>query len=209
MAGTYNLATREITFGLKGLSIDFKRGELEIGGGFLNVDGDFAGKVIIKTKTFSMAALGAVAITEGQPSIFIYGFLNYPLGGPAFFYVEGLAAGFGYNRGFIPPAISDVRSFPLVQDAASLASGQMLSTKPKTKDEITTQLTRLHEFIPPANGKYFFSAEIKFSSFKLLNSFLLVTVAPASASRSMCWASPPIRTRRLPCRGCRRLLTSN
>ncbi|MBV8907234.1 MAG: hypothetical protein JOZ22_26625 [Acidobacteriia bacterium] len=175
LGGTYNLTTREITFGLKGLSIDFKRGDLQIGGGFLNVDGDFAGKVVIKTKTFSIAALGAVAITESQPSIFIYGFLNYPLGGPAFFYVEGLAAGFGYNRGFIPPPISDVRSFPLVVDAASLASGQMLSP-PKTKDDITKQLTRLHEFIPPSKGEYFFSAGIKFSSFKLLNSFLLVTV---------------------------------
>lgn len=176
LGATYNLANRQVTFALKGLSLNFKRGEFEIGGGFLNIDGDFAGKVIIKTNSFSVAAVGAVAITEGQPSIFIYGFLNYPLGGPAFFYIEGLAAGFGYNRGFIPPAIGEIRSFPLVQDAASLASGQMLATKPKDKDEITSQLTRLHQFIPPSTGEYFFTAGIKFSSFKLLNSFLLLTV---------------------------------
>ena len=189
LGAVYDLKTKDLTFALSGLGLNFKSGDLEIAGGFLNLDGDFAGKLTIKTKTFSISGLGAVAIVGGEPSIFIYGLLNYPIGGPAFFYVEGLAAGFGYNRSFKMPAIEGVRAFPLVVDAVDTAkaAGNVNADKNQAaangatpvaadKAAIAAQLARLHEFIAPSLGEYFFAFGIKFSSFKLVNSFVLIAL---------------------------------
>ena len=175
LGGIYDISTKQIAFSIRGLGLDFKRGDLELGGGFLNVNGDFVGKIVIRTKTFSLAALGAVAVVDWQPSIFIYGLLNYPLGG-AFFYVEGLAAGFGYNRKFILPSLETVRSRPLVVDALAQINAVPRAADQDDKTAIAAQLTRLHDTVPPSAGDYFFAAGIKFSSFKLVSSFLLVGV---------------------------------
>lgn len=176
LGASYKIADRSATFTLHGLGIDFQRGPLEIGGGFLNLDGDFAGKVTIKTEKFSIAALGAFTFTGGQPSMMIYGLLNYPLGGPSFFFVEGLAAGFGYNRSFKLPSIDAVREFPLVADAVGASDGKNAPAS-DSKTVITEQLVRLHDYISPSLGEYFIAVGIKFSSFKLINSFVLVAAA--------------------------------
>ncbi len=176
LGAVYDLRTKQLSFALRGLGIDFSRGGIEIGGGFLNQNGDFAGKIVIRAKSFTLAALGAVAVIDGQPSIFIYGLLNYPLGGPAFFFVEGLAAGFGYNRSLRLPAIEDVRDFPLVTDALAETAVVPRATGDSDKAAVAAQLARLHDYVSPVVGEYFFAAGIKFSSFKLLNSFLLVGI---------------------------------
>jgi hypothetical protein len=176
LGGVYDLGTKKITLALRGLGIDFSRGGIEIGGGFLNQDGDFAGKVVIRAKSFTLSALGAVAVVNGEPSIFIYGLLNYPLGGPAFFYVEGLAAGFGYNRTFHMPTVDKVRECPLVVDALAETAVVPRAAHQSDKAAVAAQLARLHDFVSPSVGEYFFAAGIKFSSFKLLNSFLLVGI---------------------------------
>jgi hypothetical protein len=176
LGGIYHFGTKTLSFALRGLGIDFSRGGLEIGGGFLNQNGDFAGKVVIRTQSFTLSALGAVAVVDGQPSIFIYGLLNYPLGGPAFFFVEGLAAGFGYNRTFRMPTVDQVRSCPLVSDAMAETAVVPRAGDPSDKAAVAKQLELLHDFVPPSVGDYFFAAGIKFSSFKLLHSFLLVGI---------------------------------
>ncbi len=101
-------------FHLEGLGIDYQNGPLEIGGSFLRTTvpanggqaayDEYSGKAIIKTDAFSLSARGSYAYLNDHPSLFVYGVLDYPLGGPSFFFVTGLAAGFGYNRALnIPP----------------------------------------------------------------------------------------------------------
>jgi hypothetical protein len=106
---------------------------------------------------------------HGQPSMFLYGLLETPLGGPVFFFVEGLAAGFGYNRSLEPPDVASIRQFPLVVDAAGGSPGD-------SGVDLNAQLERIHEFIAPSLGNYFLAAGIKFTSFKLLDSFALLIV---------------------------------
>ncbi|QNI71025.1 DUF6603 domain-containing protein [Cyanobium sp. NS01] len=166
LAVHYGIDDHHVNVGLTGLGLDMKEGPIEIGGAFLNRDGDFLGKVLIKTEDFTLSALGAFSMMRGQPSMFIYGILDMPLGGPAFFYVEGLAAGFGYNRSFHPPTVAGIRNFPLVVDAIG---GNKVS-------DPTAQLERLHEFVAPCLGDYFLAAGVKFTSFKLLDSFALLVV---------------------------------
>ncbi len=168
------------SFFLNGLAIEYKSDALEIGGALLknpsppaNVNFEYDGAAIIKTEALTLSALGSYAeLKTGDPSLFIYAVLDYPLGGPAFFFVTGLAAGFGYNRGLRAPSIEQVASFPLVSDvvngSAKAASGAQ---------DLTNKLNALAAYIPPQNGQYFLAVGIKFNSFKLIDAFALLTVS--------------------------------
>ncbi|MEM7309116.1 MAG: DUF6603 domain-containing protein [Planctomycetota bacterium] len=155
-------------FGLRGLGLDYANGPLEIAGAFLRGPGDeFSGAALIKTSKLTLSAIGSYASVEGHPSLFVYAVLDYPLGGPSFFFVTGLAAGFGYNRGLILPEVDEVESFPLV---ASAVRGAGLP------EDITGELEALHEYLPVDVGSYFLAVGLKFNSFKLIDSFALLTV---------------------------------
>lgn len=162
-------------FTLHGLAIDYSQPGFEIGGAFLantiNYQGKdypaYSGKAVIKTSTLMLEAIGSYMQLDEGPSLFIYAILDYPIGGPAFFFVRGLAAGFGFNRRLNPPNISQVDKFPLVMEA----SGE--SPKP---DSLATELTRLQAYIPPSVGDYWLAAGIRFSTFELIDSFILLMV---------------------------------
>lgn len=95
----YKLKTKDLKFVLAGLGVDFKRGPLEMGGTFLRLEHDeFAGKIAIHASKFKLNAVGSYGVHGGSPSLFLYAFLDMPLGGPPFFFVEGLAFAFGLNR---------------------------------------------------------------------------------------------------------------
>ena len=161
------------SFELRGLGIDYKAGDVEIGGAFLRTviagkPDSYDGAAVIKTKQFALSALGSYTTLDGQPSLFIYAFLDYPLGGPAFFFVKGLAAGFGYNRRLIAPSVENVAEFPLVKQAID-------GRKAKPKD-VMEALTQLQSHIPPNVGSIFLAVGVKFNSFKLIDSFALLTI---------------------------------
>lgn len=167
----YNFDTQVLEPRLQGLGIDLKHGPLELGGAFLNIDGDFAGEIIVGTPQFSLKALGAFSMIDGTPSMFVYGVLNMPLGGPAFFFVEGLAAGFGVHRKIKMPLIDQLHEFPLIKSAVVSSLGGTASNDP------TAQLHALHDYVTPKLGEYFFAAGVKFNSFKLLDGFVVVVVS--------------------------------
>ena len=160
-------------FDLRGLGIEYKAGDVEIGGAFLRTvksgqEDSYDGAAVIKTKQFALSALGSYTKVNGEPSLFIYAFLDYPLGGPTFFFVTGLAAGFGYNRRLIAPSIDNVANFPLVKQAVG---GRNAAPK-----DLMAALTSLQTHVPPAAGSIFLAVGVKFNSFKLIDSFALLTM---------------------------------
>jgi hypothetical protein len=163
-------------FRLRGLGIDYSNGPVEIGGAFLwrqiEIGGkkydEYDGAALIKTPQFALSAIGSYADLDGHPSLFVYAVLDYPLGGPAFFFVTGLAAGFGYNRSLRMPAIEQVAQFPLVAQAMS---------GPRAPNNLEAELQSIQQYIPPAVGEIFFAVGVKFTSFKIVDSFVLLTVA--------------------------------
>ena len=158
-------------FDIRGLGIDYKAGDIEIGGAFLKTGKDnYDGAAVIKTKQFAVSALGSYAKLEGQPSpsLFIYAFLDYPLGGPSFFFITGLAAGFGYNRRLIAPSIEKVAEFPLITQA--------IRGRDAAPKNVAEALTKLKDSVPPNIGSIFFAVGVKFNSFKLVDSFALLTM---------------------------------
>ncbi|HRW09337.1 MAG TPA: hypothetical protein P5121_29755, partial [Caldilineaceae bacterium] len=166
-------------FRLNGLSVDYRNGPVELGGALLRVarEGreEYDGAVILRTTALTLGALGSYTYFNGHPSFFVYALLDYPLGGPAFFFVTGLAAGFGFNRRLTMPTIDQVATFPLVQWASDPASSPTANNQGSAA--LLGALTGLASYIPPSTGDYFLAVGIKFTSFKLLDSFALLAVA--------------------------------
>jgi hypothetical protein len=167
-----NFRLSDLEFGLDGLALDLKIPPIAISGALLrNEDQNrivsYSGMASIRAASFTIAALGSFAMIKRddrlEPSFFIYGAFLGVLGGPPCFVVEGIAAGFGYNRAIRLPSIEEVRNFPLVR----------LVLEPSSS---TTIIERLSDSFPPTPGQYFVAAGVKFSSFKLISTFAVITV---------------------------------
>jgi hypothetical protein len=170
----------EPKFDLKGIGIDYASGPVEIGGAFArqtlkdaqgNDYDEYDGAAVLRSEELTLSALGSYAELEGHPSLFVYAVLDYPLGGPAFFFVTGLAAGFGYNRSLAMPALEQVSRFPLVSAAMSAAA------PPKTTADVTKMLSSLTAYLQPRLDEVFLAAGVRFTSFKLVDSFVLAVVS--------------------------------
>lgn len=176
-------------FSLHGMSIDFSSDELEIGGSFLRQELErkiagmdkpqsyvtYGGTAVIRTSKLTLSAIGSYTLLSGHPSLFIYALLNYPIGGPAFFFVTGLAAGFGFNRALAMPGIDEIKTFPLVEEARR-GDAPNLTGAAERQNALVNELAALESFIPAEIGKYFLAVGIHFTSFKIVDSFALLAV---------------------------------
>ena len=108
--------------------------------------------------------MGSYANDAGHPSLFVFALLDTPLGGPPYFFLTGLAGGFGYNRSLQLPSQHDILNFPLVQGAVN---------PPSDPNEL---INELNTYIQPDVGEYWFAAGVTFTTFELLNGFALLTV---------------------------------
>jgi hypothetical protein len=167
-------------FALRGIGLSYMAPPVSVSAAFLRSQETHEGKLLdvysgtatIKASDFTITALGSYTQVGSHPSLFIYGLYEGALGGPAFFFVTGVAAGFGYNRRLNIPSVEEVASFPLVA----------LAMNPEKKDpaEVLTLLGK-----PMKNNKkpleisigdYWLAVGIRFSSFKIIESFALLAV---------------------------------
>ncbi|MGA1839340.1 MAG: DUF6603 domain-containing protein [bacterium] len=180
--------------GLDGLDISFSGGPVEISADLLKTsegeDTEYTGMAQIKAKAFTISGIGSFAMTDGEtPSLFIFALLNKDLGGPTFFHVTGLAAGFGFNRTLKLPEIEQVQDFPLIKavmdpDYFKAGSGEGGNEKENGSKAgagmIKLQesaLEKLQDWISPAQGEYWLAAGVRFTSFEMIESFALLLVA--------------------------------
>lgn len=168
-------------FGLQGLGLTFSSGAVEISGGFVRQDvkgpdgvdiTEYNGQALIKTGDFALSALGSYAKVDGETSMFIFAMVMAPFGGPPYFFITGLAAGFGYNRGLALPSIDQVATFPLV---SGFVPGQSSPFSGSDPDQ-ALQVLVSQNVVPVAIGENWLAAGIQFTSFQMLQSFALVSV---------------------------------
>ena len=198
-----DLARRDLSnleFHLDGIDLEYRSSSVEIGGAFLHrklkladqtlVD-DYSGEALIKTKALTLSTIGSYAELHGEASLFLYAFLDRPMGGPPFFFVTGLAVGFGYNRNLLAPQrIEEIETFPLVSLAmaragtrqtppasANQAAGGKAPSIAAQKQDLLEVLGQLSESITPAKGRHFLAVGVKFTSFKLIDSFGLLLIS--------------------------------
>lgn len=155
---------------LDGMSLFFKSGPVEIGGGFLHIGEDYLGEAMVKAGQYALTAIGGLATKD--KSFFLFVRLNAPLGGPPYFYITGLAGGFGVNRNLRIPKIDDLNSFPLLPQNSKLPA--KISTDPG--HSLADSLSTLEKDIPVAVGEYWLAAGIDFSSFQIVDASVLLTV---------------------------------
>jgi len=168
-------------FGLDGLAISYESGPLSIMAGlvkeYVTVPGfddpvlEYNGAAVIKAAKWSLGAIGSYA-SIGAPSLFIFGQFDAPIGGPAFFFVTGLCAGFGYNRNIRIPDQDEVPSFPLL---AGVADPSKIGGKNASP---AAALEEMGDWVPPAQGFNWFAAGVQFSSFELIQSNAVLVVIP-------------------------------
>lgn len=159
-------------FNLRGIGIEYEsKGNLSIGGSLLrttvNGKDEYSGSIIVQTKTFTISAIGSYTTTEeGHPSLFVYGVLDKPIGGPPFLFITGIALGFAYNRSFIAPSLEEIPQFPLVRAAINGGKANV--------DELMEIQQQLRPYIPPKQGQVMLAVGVKFTSFKIIESFVLL-----------------------------------
>lgn len=161
---------KNLDFSLDGMGLALGSGPIEIGGSLLVVKRnplEVEGMLLIRTAAFSLSAFGSYADLNGTPSVMAYAVLLKALGGPAFFFVTGLAFGFGANRKLRLPKIEEVHTFPLIKAAMGAQGFSDLQQLPK----------QLRGNVSPALGSFWIAAGVKFTSFVMIESFALLSVS--------------------------------
>jgi hypothetical protein len=168
----------EVALGLDGLGLEVARDPLFISGAFLRasdpaVDWKYAGLVNARFGELGLAAVGAYARKGGQSSLFVFGSMDTPLGGPPAFFVTGLSAGLGFNSRVRVPGQDEVQDFPLVAG---------LSAAPRPPGEPLDPLAVLDRlqgrgpapWITDEPGQVWIAAGVQFTSFKMVNTRALL-----------------------------------
>lgn len=162
-------------FSLQGLGLSFSKGGVSFTGALIHLKDEYDGLATVQAEGLRLAAIGSLKTVKDQTALFLYAVLDYALGGSPFFYVTGLAAGFGLNQKLTMPAVDQVSTFPLV---AAAKQPPTIPTDPGSAGPfIKNEVQKLSTYLTPTIGQYFGCAGIEFTSFELLDSFLLISIS--------------------------------
>lgn len=156
---------KTLKWGLSGINVEGKGRKFGLGGALVTDQsgaGGYQGRLLLTCGQLTLAAEGIYTETpSGQASLAVLARLDYPLGGPPAFFVEGLAAGFGCNRELQQPTvIEDVPQHCLV----SFIDGK-------------SSMADLKKAAPPKAAAHWLALGVRFNSFLLLKSRTFVSVS--------------------------------
>lgn len=175
-----HIKTFDIAFNIDGIAITYASDPILLSAGFqgtikpVNLTGSF----LIKTPPITIGGIGGYTEVDSKPSMFLFAVLNAPIGGPSFFFVKGLAAGFGYNRKLVTPDITGVSTFPFVV----WAMGGSGTPSPNPNGNIAQQVNEVlgnlvqKGIVAPEAGSNWLAAGVRFTSFEIVDAFALLTV---------------------------------
>ncbi|HZN95915.1 MAG TPA: DUF6603 domain-containing protein, partial [Myxococcales bacterium] len=152
---------------LDGLGLSMDMNGLTLGGMFAKYqpdpkkEPDFLGALQVGVfDLFSLSAIGGYSTIQGNPSLFIFANLDAPLGGPPYFFVTGIAGGFGVNRR-LPPV------FPLQDNPFLKVMRGEIAFDPKKGMRESLELLG-KQFTPEMNA-FWIAAGLEFTSFAFIN----------------------------------------
>ena len=172
----------EIDFHLAGMFLEYKTASFHIAGGFLNLPGasvNMIGEFIVQFGNFGLQAYGGYSNQLSSPSLFIFLHINAPMGGPPFFFINGISGGFGVNRDFKLPDFDQLSTYPLLPSSPAIPEGTTLAGKsPEDKlKEMTNALVSLASYFPVEEGQYWLAAGLDVSSFEMIKVSAILSVA--------------------------------
>lgn len=160
---------------LQGLAVGFDSGPVEISGGLRKNPGppiEYDGMLSATIVDIGLTIVGAYSRPTDEQgaytSLFLFAALMMPLGGPPFAFITGLGGGFGYNRELdVPDDLNQLDSFILVaaMDDDSLANDPL------------NALIQIGQQIPPRRGAFWIAAGVRLTTFALINSTVIVSIA--------------------------------
>lgn len=169
----------EIAFALDGFGVEIHKGTLAIMGAFLRMhreerdpDGsliaydEFSGIIQVAFPPLNLTGMGAYAMYQGHPSLFLFVALGYPIPLHPSLLLEGMMLGFGIHRDFIAPLPQDILTYPLVAVAVT----------PPPPIDIQQMAEAMHKYFPPAADLYFVVVGVKFKAFGLLDSLVMAAI---------------------------------
>ena len=161
---------------LAGLAVTADLAGLSLAGGlrkFPVSDGgvQYLGMLLAKLAVYGISVYGGYGLV-GPPgdqyaSLFLFGAVNGPIGGPPAFFVTGIGGGFGINRDLIYP--SDLTQFPTYPFIKALDP----AARP---GDPMTELDQVRGFFPPDRGSFWFAAGLSFTAFALVDGVAVVAV---------------------------------
>lgn len=173
------LETFEPSFTISGIDVQVTEGRISAVGGLTGTldPVNFYGVLSLATADLTIGALGGYTEVGGHPSFFLYAVLDYPIGGPPYFFVTGLSVGLGFNRSLVLPDIDGVPTFPLVQWAQGIGA-PTANPGGDMANQVSKALTILADegVVAPAVGQYWMAAGVAFTTFGLVRSFALANV---------------------------------
>lgn len=164
---------KEIQFSLKGLAIIYDTPTLSIAGAFLretnNGTEEYNGLLTFRLGKIEIIAIGSYIKTPSYSSLFAFGYLGIPIPIDPAFYIHGFALGFGLNRSFIMPNITEIPDFPLIK---IVHQGGL-----KQGDNIQKIFHDLNRYLPANENSYVIIAGIKFDSYKMIFTTGILAIA--------------------------------
>ncbi|MBK9263423.1 MAG: hypothetical protein IPM54_26915 [Polyangiaceae bacterium] len=148
---------------LEGLALSFRASGISLSGMLAKTDTGFVGQAALDAFGFQLGALAAYekVAPDDVASLVVFGVLDAMLGGPPFFVVTGVAAGFGVNRAFDrPKRTADLKKNPLLV----------------TMDGEAMDLASFRSNLAPKPGAYWLAAGVKFVSYGFIKGRALLYV---------------------------------
>ena len=157
---------------LHGLALSMDTGFVKLAGFFGAVDTDgvtdyVGGATVSVAGYFELSAMGGYTqLPDNSASLFIFASLVAPLGGPPWFFITGVAGGFGYNRALPAPGLLLEHPFLKVmrgEIAIGKNAGQALRS--------------LSVHFAAMKGQFWIAAGIQFTAFGFINGKVVVAIA--------------------------------
>lgn len=126
---------------------------------------DYAGSVAIRSHLLTLQGIGAYGQVDGNPALFLYGYMRQAFAQLPSVSIDGLAMGFGYNRRAVVPAVHELSQFPLI--------AQVLGDRPAS-DQLEALAQQMAVAFPPQDAQLFLAAGLRFSTYKIFEGFLLL-----------------------------------
>lgn len=164
---------KELHFTLQGLAIIYDTPSLSIAGAFLretnNGTEEYNGLLTFRFAKIEIIAIGSYIKTPSYSSLFAFGYLGIPIPVDPAFYIHGFALGFGLNRDFVMPEITEIPNFPLIK---IVHQGGL-----KQGDSIKKIFSDLNRYLPVSENNYVMMGGIKFDSYKMIFTTGILAVA--------------------------------
>jgi len=161
---------------LAGLAVSADIAGLALAGGlrkFPSAAGgtEYLGMLMARLAVYGISVYGGFGVV-GPPddqftSLFLFGAVNGPIGGPPAFFVTGIGGGFGINRGLTYPSdLSQFGTYPFIKalDPAARPGDPM------------AELEAARTFFPAERGSFWFAAGLSFTSFALVDGVAVIAV---------------------------------